>query len=316
LIVDTPTGRRMRPHVLATIASFASTTIRTNALGYRNPEIGPKGFRRVLFLGDSIAFGQGVQEEVTFVRRIETMSRSSDKPLETINASVPGIGLENELAILLETGLSTHPDDVVLCFYLNDALPSPGVRILPVPPGLEWSRLALYLAESISLLASRPEEELDPREARSWLAELRARYPANGGDPVRDRTAFNQLMQDAYPDWGSAWTDGAWRRINPVLAELKRHANLHRFNLWIVGFPVAHQVDAEFVEDTPQRRLGDSSRRLRVPYLDLLPILRDAKRSSNDPLFRDHCHLTASGHAVVARAVLDFIAARGARPAP
>jgi len=82
-----------------------------------------------------------VPEEETFVRRIEELSRSAGEPIETINSAVPGIGLESELAILLETGVETEPDVVVLCFYLNDALPSPGVRILPVPRVLEWSRL-------------------------------------------------------------------------------------------------------------------------------------------------------------------------------
>lgn len=308
LIIDTPTGRRMRAHALATIVTFGSMTIRTNALGYRNPEIGAKHGRRVLFLGDSIAFGQGVPEEETFIRRLEVLSRSAGEPIETINSAVPGIGLESELAIFLETGVKTEPDVVVLCFYLNDALPSPGVRILPVPRVLEWSRLALYVARSVALFRDRPDADLDRSETKAWLAELRERYPAGDGDPTRDRPAFNQLVQVAYRDWGSAWTEGAWRRIDPLLAELKRNTDIRRIDLRIVCFPVADQVRAGFVTDDPQRRLRASSERLRVPFLDLLPILRQAKESSESPLFLDHCHLTSTGHALIARTLLDFLA--------
>ena len=308
LIIDTPTGRRMRPHAVATIETLGSMTIRTNALGYRNPEIGAKHARRILFLGDSIAFGQGVPEEETFVRRHEELSRSAGEPIETINSAVPGIGLESELAIFLETGVATEPDVVVLCFYLNDALPSPGVRILPVPRALEWSRLALYLAKSVALLRDRPDADIDRSETEAWLAELRERYPAGDGDPTRDRPAFNRLVQEAYRDWGSAWTEGAWRRIDPLLAELKRDTELRSIDLRIVCLPVAAQVRAGFITDEPQRRLRASSENLGIPFLDLLPILRQTKETSERPLFIDHCHLTSEGHALVARALLDFLA--------
>ena len=54
---------------------------KTNSLGYRNPEIGPKQGKRLLFLGDSITFGQGVNEEWTFVRLLENLARTPGRKL-------------------------------------------------------------------------------------------------------------------------------------------------------------------------------------------------------------------------------------------
>jgi hypothetical protein len=101
--------------------------IRTNSLGYRNPEIGEKRGLRVLFLGDSVAFGDFLPEEETFVRLVESKARAEGENWEVINAAVGAVSLENELAILKETGIGLEPDVVVLGFYLNDFLESPGV---------------------------------------------------------------------------------------------------------------------------------------------------------------------------------------------
>ena len=75
-----------------------------------------------------------------FSRLVERLSAEGGEPPETINADVGTIGLEEELAILMETGIQTQPDVVVLDMYLNDVLPSPGVRIVEVPPlfGRSW----------------------------------------------------------------------------------------------------------------------------------------------------------------------------------
>ena len=60
LFVNTPTGLRLRANRLCTIenhtVSRRRTEIRTNALGYRNPDLGEKTGKRILFLGDSITF--------------------------------------------------------------------------------------------------------------------------------------------------------------------------------------------------------------------------------------------------------------------
>jgi lysophospholipase L1-like esterase len=312
LYVYTPTGLRLRASTVARIrqhdVSGRTVEIRTNALGYRNREIGPKERRRVLFLGDSITNGGYVDEAETFVRRVEALS-AAGAPYETINAGVGGIGLEDELAILTETGLGTDPDVVVVDFYLNDALPSPAVWLLPPPSFLERSRLVAHLMLSIARLrdAGKTERAAAPADLEGWLAQVRRDFPAGPGDPQRDRGAFHLAIDKSFRDWGNAWSDGAWARMAPVIREFRRLSDIHGFELRFVAFPLRQQVEAEYVADEPQRRLAALCAELRVPCLDLLPALREAHRRGGPALYYDHCHPTPEGNEIVAREILAFL---------
>jgi len=311
LFIRTPTGRRLRANTEVTIEnhylSHRTIVLRTNSLGFRGPEIGANSRPRVLFLGDSITMAHYLPEEETFTSLVGTLSAAAGAPLETVNAGVGGIGLETELAILRETGLRVGPDVVVLEFYLNDVQQSPGVRLLPVPALLGWSVLARTVAGVVPHLLGRDDWEIGEEEMAGWLREIRRRAPAASGDPVKSPGAFNALVQDNYRDWGSAWSDSVWTRIDPILAEFKRQADLHHFRLVVVAHPAEPQVRAEFVSDWPQRRLAESAQRLGLPVLDLLPALRAAARRGDGPLFYDVCHHTPEGSRVVAETILEFL---------
>jgi lysophospholipase L1-like esterase len=311
LFIRTPTGRRLRASTEVTIEnhtlSHRTIVLRTNALGFRGPDLGPKTRPRVLFLGDSITMAHYLPEEETFVSLVGRLSGESGAPLETVNAGVGGIGLETELAILRETGLRTEPDTVVIGFYLNDVQQSPGVRVLPVPSLFGWSVLVRYAAAAVPRFLGRDDWEIGEAEMGGWLREIRRRAPAGPGDPAQSPGAFNALVQENYRDWGSAWSDGAWSRIDPLLAEFRRQAGLNHFRLVVVVFPVEPQVNAAFVSDWPQRRLEESAAKLGIPVLDLLPPLRAAARRGSEPLFYDICHHTAAGSRVVAEAITAFL---------
>ena len=68
-----------------------------------------------------------MNEPYTYVRQVETLARADGLSWETINAGVDGLGTNGELAVLSETGLSVSPDVVVLGFYHNEFLESPGI---------------------------------------------------------------------------------------------------------------------------------------------------------------------------------------------
>lgn len=310
LYVYTSNGLRLRANTVGRIerheVSGRSVEIRTNSLGYRNREVGPKERRRVLFLGDSITNGGYVDERETFVRRVEDLSAGA---YETINAGVGGVGLEDELAILTETGLSTDPDVVVVDFYLNDALPSPAVWLLPPPSWLEQSRLAAHLLFSAARLRDRgrTERTAAPADLDAWLAQVRRDYPSGGGDPVRDRAALNLAIERNFRDWGNAWSEGAWERMEPVVREFHRLSRIHGFELRFVALPLRQQVEAAYEADEPQRRLIAICTSLDVPVLDLLPALRAAHGRGAAALYYDHCHPTPAGNDVVAREILAFL---------
>jgi lysophospholipase L1-like esterase len=286
----------------------ADIVVRTNALGYRNPEIGPKTRPRILFLGDSITLSQYLPEESSFVRRLQALSeKDGGPPFETINAAVAGIGLANEIAILEETGLSTDPDAVVIGFFLNDAEASRGVRILEPPAFLRWSWLAREVGTVVPALLRQEQFGGAAWETGAWRAELRRKYPPGPGDPAIDRPAFNAAVLEAYGDWGSAWTDSAWERIEPLLMQFKRLSHEHRFRPMLIAFPAELQVRTRFDASEPQRRLAAIARSLDLPLLDVLPLLRRAAPAAPRPILADHCHYTDYGNEVLAPWVLEFL---------
>lgn len=324
LVIDTPAGRRMRAHTEARLQSIVGATgdvvVRTNALGYRNPEIGPRSRdrTRVLFLGDSITLSVYLPEEASFVRRVQALSEApgAGERFETINAAVAGISLPNELAILQETGFSTDPDVVVLGFFLNDAAPSPGVRIMQPPSWLAWSWLARDVGTRLPFLlhaVGGGGDDAVEAQARAWRDELRARYTTGPGDPATDRRAFNAAMVEAANDWGSAWTDSAWDTFEPLLIEFRRLCDAHGVQPMIVAFPVAQQIRARFDASEPQRRLATIATRLDIPWLDLLPRLKEVVPGEPRPILQDHCHYTDYGNAVLAPWILEFLRTRPGR---
>lgn len=98
--------------------------VHVNALGLRGPELGVKGAdeRRVLFLGDSLTYGQGVADDRTVPAALERAlhERDADRPWTVVNAGNRAYDTAQELALLDELGERIQPDVVLLGWYWND----------------------------------------------------------------------------------------------------------------------------------------------------------------------------------------------------
>ena len=117
---------RHKPHLDLDLGSYR---LRTNSLGLRGPEVAankPTDTFRILLLGDSVAYGWGVDDEVTFARRLETEwnAASPARRIEVINTGHPMYDSSQEEATLREVGLGLHPDLVLLVYVVNDIEPT------------------------------------------------------------------------------------------------------------------------------------------------------------------------------------------------
>ena len=96
-----------------------------NATGYRDVEhVRQKaaGVHRAIFVGDSFTYGVGVLFDDTYPKRTErALSTERSEEWESIVLAVPGIGAEEEAAIVENEALGYAPDVVILGFVLNDA---------------------------------------------------------------------------------------------------------------------------------------------------------------------------------------------------
>jgi hypothetical protein len=92
-------------HRAGAVAMFKDAIVRINADGLRDDEIAADradGERRVLFLGDSQVFGDGVASEDTFVQRLEAEAEGGR--LQALNAGVIGYGTDQQLLYYEKTG--------------------------------------------------------------------------------------------------------------------------------------------------------------------------------------------------------------------
>src|SRR5262249_14367673 len=91
--------------------------IRNNSLGFREREIPRKSDRyRIVVVGDSFTWGQGVEEQDRFSDRIELALGPS---YEVFNFGRPGDNMPEHLDVLTQA-LAVSPDFVLLQLYIND----------------------------------------------------------------------------------------------------------------------------------------------------------------------------------------------------
>jgi hypothetical protein len=102
------------------------TTVRSNRLGFRGPEIEPRadGLVRYAVLGDSYGFGWGVEEEETYAARLEALLRADSATtrgheVQVVNGALPGFGTFQRLRAL-ETLLPLGLDGVVIEFSVSN----------------------------------------------------------------------------------------------------------------------------------------------------------------------------------------------------
>jgi lysophospholipase L1-like esterase len=99
-------------------------TYQFNELGLRNRSLAeppPPEEYRILSVGDSTAFGFGVEADETYCHRVETGLRSmTSVPVSVINAGVPGYTSYQCLEYLKHRGLLLKPDLVIMQSNFND----------------------------------------------------------------------------------------------------------------------------------------------------------------------------------------------------
>ena len=98
--------------------------VRTDAAGFRSPDLNvawDDRAYRVLILGDSMAFGQGVEIDDRFDRAFSGRTLGG-KPVAVINTGVGGYSTDHQLLYLERRGIQLRPDLVLLLSYENDLL--------------------------------------------------------------------------------------------------------------------------------------------------------------------------------------------------
>jgi len=145
--IDPELGWSGRPNARGRVRSGSMDyTIALNSAGFRDPERAlqkPAGTARVVVLGDSVAWGWGVEQGERFSDLLEARLGPG---VEVLNLACPAHGTDQQYWTLIASGFGYQPDAVLLCFVLNDvpealAAETYGMRkprFVRAPDG-EWS---------------------------------------------------------------------------------------------------------------------------------------------------------------------------------
>lgn len=269
-----------------------------NALGLHDrPTSEKNGRTRILFLGDSVLYyGDSVDDTIVGHLRIDLERAIGPQAVDVVNAGIKGYTNWQELQFLKLRGLDLDPDLVGVGFVLNDC--HQRLHQFRVEDGRIVGPSYEFTEEAVGH-ESGPKRIL--RQSR-FLVWLRHRFA--GLEPP----AAGEFTFDHRPDFRSAWLDEPWISIESQLREMIDLGQQKGFRVFLVAFPFGDQYRPDYLERDrdhvlkPQRKLAEICARLKIPFLDLYPLL-----DPNADLDEDRIHLTAPGREKSASRIAAFL---------
>lgn len=281
---------RMRPNykdfVYGSDVSINPKGLRDLDYPYQKPE----NIKRILILGDSVAFGYGVNEEDTFANQWEeTLQSTSPNQFQIINSGVPSYTTVQEVRWFELEGLRYQPDAVVLTYVMNDPEP---VHQLDEHGGFVPLEIDHFYAE----LASLFPQPILPFTQSSQLMNF-----------------LNRLMLHTHPHWHDIHKRLAqyfnhdifqtqhWDECQSSILKLKEKCDENQIYLLAVIYPLMYRLHA--VEDhnfithyqTAQQKMTELGVPCILPLDDYIGQNVDAMRA-----YIDDPHPSRASHAIMA----------------
>ncbi len=331
-IGDHPVGFSLEPgstRIITTGEAFTNRD-RINSLGLNDAERSvekPPGTRRILMLGDSFIFGQGVPREKTVASLLEERLGG----VEVINAGIPGYCLDQEYLFYKDRGHRLEPDLVLVGFFVND---------------LEPPRFEMELTRGEDGLPARftPTEGTLRRQQESvarsaisgWLRShslfyvlVRNRldnllFRLGNPDRSREETAEAPAFAPIFLVEPDEEISGKWESAFRTLDAFEDLVRAYGADLALLSIPSPNQISEEEFDRWGRARGLDPSRYSRrkpyemlsawcersgTPCLDLLTTFEGRDRDRY--YFRWDLHWTPEGHRLAADAVEAFLESLG-----
>lgn len=175
---------------------YQGVRVRTNSMGLRDREVGTgkPADLTVLLLGDSVAFGWGVDEEALFSRRLEELlSAATGQNVDVINTGVGSYETHQELTFSRMYADRLSPDVVMLLYLSNDTIRNR----LPYDP---WT--------DVAIAGKAPPKAIHMLAWKSWLYRLVTHVARQASRPAPRQVARSAAWQDsmaAVRDMAAFW---------------------------------------------------------------------------------------------------------------
>ena len=255
---------------------------RINSIGMRGPDRFPDNSDdvvRIMVLGDSFAFGEGVALDEAFPSRLES-SLQEQAPAgvryQVLNVALSGYGTAGELLRLHHYSPLVRPHAVVVAFTLND--PIPDSDMVPFEDDLmnrmagassdRGSASALY-----NLISARRTNRLRTSEVEAWY-----------------RSFYVEERADR------------WDRASGELAAMAAYCREHDIALTVAVLPLIHRLNDHPFTDIHNLITG-FCRDHGIQVVDMLPVLKGIPDQELWVHPTDH-HPNARAHGMMAEALV------------
>lgn len=291
-----------------TLPDFSHRIV-NNSRGFRDLERVHEtgGARRIVVVGDSTAWGWGVEAGERFSDLMERMLPG----WEVINLAQAGYSTDQELLLLESEGLNYRPEIVLLLFDRNDVVEGNNAKLIDGTQPKPWYE------DLDGVLALRGVPV--PYNPAYWAKKSALAKICGGPVPtlvwhrLRDRVLpqshlWNWLaFRVAHPLWKRE--GGGERPADPKV--LGERMGLTKKLLSRMSLLCAERGARLVIADVPSEYtplLADFCREEKIPYLDLRPAVEGKLRPV---AHRRVGHWNRYGHRLVADAAVDFLKRNG-----
>lgn len=240
----------------------------TNSDGFRSPPVRqpkPASGLRIICLGDSQTFGNGVAQDETYPARLQTRltARESSASVEVINAGIQAYGIHQEVRLLERIAPVLKPDFVTIGFYLNDIFDVlRSVNDTEITEGEFKREGALKQFIPYSLIYALKRSRLITLlywKYRIWDSDL-------NGDPTKE------ILLGKTPEK----LQKSWKLIEDTLLRARSLAAAHRFRLIVFPVPVGQEFLAEYPNEEYRSRFLALAEKLAIHAIDPTPQMKSA----------------------------------------
>ena len=242
-----------------------------NSVGIRDAEYAtnaPKGVYRILALGDSQTFGNGLELADTWPKQLERVLNQNNGGIkyEVLNCGLPGSDTWQHEIILRRLLIEYHPDAVVLAFYVNDVVKS---------------------------FVPNPDHQLTSNTLKSRFGYLLKR----SAFLMVLRTTFNSIQRMMSPDESflqhQALLKGEsnpefnerWDQVNHSLGSMKKTIDIYSGNFIVASLPRRDQIGGSMPAEAFNKRLQMIVGGHQIPFINMLDPLQQSFKEHGKGLF-------------------------------
>lgn len=308
-----------------------------NSKGFKTHEYAyekPEATRRIVVLGDSMTFSSGkvLHADLWTVRLERLLSEASRDDIEVLNLGFPRTGTDLQLRLWQLEGRLIEADLVVLAFFVGNDFTDIGMEDEPTGTS---DRLAEHW---VTFRAAR--NLLRVREATAgvdFTGDGTGEIVAEGGrlvegspyrydpeTPSLRRGMFRGILKRRarlFDRSATDWFEARLARIEELLIEFQSAVEHEGRRFVVLVLPDELQLDEplfssviedlgrsaeEYDVERPNRRFGEVCEAAGIPFLDLLPGLRE--RSKGARVYHPYdTHWNPAGNDIVAQLVRELV---------